>query len=381
MFVSHASGDRLALTGKYLLRFIKEVESRLNSVDPRQGDSRRLFLDRRDIEFGDAWETALQQAVCCSRALLCLVSPRYLISEWCGKELQVFLHRRDDANRDGTSPEIVNWIFPLIWDFGPRTRSLPRVLSQFQYRPPEADDDFFEVGIVGYYRQGRWKAVNKIIDGFVRQLAKMFERQPGGLPHAAGLPAMLRDIRNALAAEIENDPYVLQVRTSNAAITRLPVDWLNKVSDGGSVGSLVFPERDAVADETTSMARRGQILLLIALVSESPSAFPWYRVDADGNGRLSNQIAVLLITDGETVETCISQQNLWKQLGAAECTSLNEFPARFRRMAMTLRRERIGSDPGTAVTSSALSDAASAAGIPTAGQPVLSVNGVVGRRP
>ena len=81
VFVSHASGDRLALTGKYLLRFIKEVESRLNSVDPRQGDSRRLFLDRRDIEFGDAWETALQQAVCSSRALLCLVSPRYLISE------------------------------------------------------------------------------------------------------------------------------------------------------------------------------------------------------------------------------------------------------------------------------------------------------------
>ncbi|MFM7058751.1 MAG: TIR domain-containing protein [Planctomycetota bacterium] len=51
------------------------------------------------MEWGDDWHESLRDAVCTARSLLCLISPSFLKSEWCGREYHVFSERREESSR------------------------------------------------------------------------------------------------------------------------------------------------------------------------------------------------------------------------------------------------------------------------------------------
>lgn len=101
VFVSNSSRDRLAFDKKYFTRFVKEFRERLLVLLGLDPGKSAVFVDEREIEWGDDWHESLQDAVCSTRSLLCLISPSYLKSDWCGREYQVFLCRRPvDNNSD-----------------------------------------------------------------------------------------------------------------------------------------------------------------------------------------------------------------------------------------------------------------------------------------
>ena len=69
------------------------------------------FRDMIDIDAGDEWEEKLAEALRTSGTLVCLYSNLYFDSNYCGKEFQVFVDRRelqDEAQRNGQ-------IVPILW--------------------------------------------------------------------------------------------------------------------------------------------------------------------------------------------------------------------------------------------------------------------------
>jgi FxsC-like protein len=87
------------------------------------------FLDRRDIVTGAVWNEFLAEAASTSLALVSICSRDYLNSDYCGKELQVFLNRF--AQQGGK----VSAIFPVLW--GQPSKSIHHSYSHLQY----TDDD------------------------------------------------------------------------------------------------------------------------------------------------------------------------------------------------------------------------------------------------
>ena len=61
------------------------------------------------------------------KMLVCLISPNYLGSTWCGRELEIFLQRLASQNPAAPKP----YIFPVWWELLPG-RSLPPKLSAYQ---------------------------------------------------------------------------------------------------------------------------------------------------------------------------------------------------------------------------------------------------------
>jgi len=53
----------------------------------------KIFLDIDEIKPGETWDKRLNQALACSRCLICIWSPKYFQSEWCVNELAIMRYR------------------------------------------------------------------------------------------------------------------------------------------------------------------------------------------------------------------------------------------------------------------------------------------------
>lgn len=72
----------------------------------------RIFLDKSEVEQGDAWPARLRRALAASRCLVAVWSPNYFQSQWCMKEYSVMRNRE---NRLGyrTTENPAGLILPL----------------------------------------------------------------------------------------------------------------------------------------------------------------------------------------------------------------------------------------------------------------------------
>src|SRR5262249_38891533 len=133
-FTSYARADR----DLYVDRFFEELREEVRRKGGLTGDVG--FFDTKSIETGDEWDQALGDALRTSRILICLCSPYYFKSSYCGKEYQVFCERREAWLRElSQTNERARVIFPVLWERP--DSSIPEIVSQFQY----SDDDFPEV--------------------------------------------------------------------------------------------------------------------------------------------------------------------------------------------------------------------------------------------
>ena len=137
LFASHSSADREATPRRcHLRKFITEIESLVARKLGLGKVESLIFVDERGIECGDEWRAVLSEAVRTSRALVCFVSPNYLQSDWCGKELQVFLDRQSGMQtKDATKK--TTWIFPILWEQLYTSEVLPERLAALQLRTPD----------------------------------------------------------------------------------------------------------------------------------------------------------------------------------------------------------------------------------------------------
>ncbi len=100
------------------------------------------FFDTSDIEAGAQWPATLSDALRTSRVAVCLYSPHYFNSTWCGKELQVFLERA--TNHRGPAPAPVP-IVPVIW--APSRQGLPEPVRTIQTHDDSFPENYSRLGL------------------------------------------------------------------------------------------------------------------------------------------------------------------------------------------------------------------------------------------
>lgn len=368
VFVSHSSHDRLAFGKKVFGKFIEEFRQPLEALLGVVSGKSAVFVDEREIEWGDEWHESLQDAVCRTRSLICLVSPQYLNSEWCGREYQVFLSRKQASGSkdEGTAP---SWIFPILWEALPGKRKLPAVISRFQYRLPEAPEDLEQRGLRYYCSTNKWTTVKKILDGMARQLADNFENHPDGLPDY-NLPLRLEEITSAFRHVSEQQPYRFQIYLSpsvsdqNRTALRQEFEFL---STGDVETWLPRP------DKMQSLLDQRQIPLFVVTNHDEIRSVEAECSQLPVTNACGHRLTVILISansDSPRHERVASQND---RIKIEPCTE-SSLAQTIQAVASRLRLESIGRDSGTRVNEPDLASAADLKGIPVQMAPILSAS-------
>jgi FxsC-like protein len=140
-FVSYARPDRQ--DDPYLLKFVEQLRTDL-SVKLRLSRTDALFFDTESLELGSEWNSRIRTALGTSKVLVSLCSPNYLGCEFCGREYQVFLQRREQSIAERADGEY-DVIIPLLWI--PPDVPLPRSIAQFQHSHGDMPDVYAVDGL------------------------------------------------------------------------------------------------------------------------------------------------------------------------------------------------------------------------------------------
>jgi hypothetical protein len=91
------------------------------------------FVDR-NIEPGQEWPEQIAEALATAKTMVCLYSPSYFRSPYCGKEMQVLLERRRNYIRANPGKKPSN-IIPVLWH--PVPWRIPKTLPDLQHKDDE----------------------------------------------------------------------------------------------------------------------------------------------------------------------------------------------------------------------------------------------------
>jgi MinD-like ATPase involved in chromosome partitioning or flagellar assembly len=89
LYISYSPANRDALLERFISDLSEEVRLRvgLGRASPV------TFFDMHELKLGEHWERTITEALGSSRTGVCLVSPRYLHSDHCGREFAVMVRR------------------------------------------------------------------------------------------------------------------------------------------------------------------------------------------------------------------------------------------------------------------------------------------------
>ncbi|MFM7925539.1 MAG: hypothetical protein ACKPJJ_35385, partial [Planctomycetaceae bacterium] len=108
------------------------------------------------------------------------MSPNYLRSDWCGRELQVFLKRIEQL-REQPDSDFQSFIFPVFWEGQHPPYDLPEVICRYQFRLTDVPAEYGRRGIAWFYRT-KSRSVARICESVADAVASAFSRRKGGIP-------------------------------------------------------------------------------------------------------------------------------------------------------------------------------------------------------
>jgi FxsC-like protein len=218
-FLSYARKDALDAKGE--ISYFKDFKDELTKwVSSALGPVAELnkdiaFYDQESIPLGADWDAELRNALQTSRVMICLLSPNYFASEYCGKEFEVF-SRRVRAHTDGLpagarAPQL---ILPVLWEKPSNIEGkMPDVIKSLQFSHSSLGADYARRGLqrlLWLQRPGNDEetAFKRFVDGLVDVVVQEFnanrQLQPlPGLPHLSKVPSAFH-----LRAEPEPPPPV-----------------------------------------------------------------------------------------------------------------------------------------------------------------------------
>ncbi|MCI0388873.1 MAG: FxsC protein [Acidobacteria bacterium] len=112
----------------YLTTFLKDLSKEIRIRRVSSKGEEVAYFDQHKLTRGDDWKQELLDALQTARTLVCLYSPNYFASEYCGKEWQVMHMRREQyleeqrlaKKQKAKLPRIIKpipWILPYPQDF------------------------------------------------------------------------------------------------------------------------------------------------------------------------------------------------------------------------------------------------------------------------
>ncbi len=203
-FLSYARRD--AVGNSYVNRFHKMLAERIGQLAALPtgiSDDEIGYVDTK-IEPGENWPDELAAALRMSKAFVCLYSPAYFNSDYCGKELQAFRSRLNAVTSSSASRATPPLIFPVLWDRADRLpKVLPQALRDIQYTYGLADELYNSEGLCQLMSLSRHH--DKRLEFFNRMAETIVQRiREHPLPPAEVLPP-LHDIASAFGVPTESD--------------------------------------------------------------------------------------------------------------------------------------------------------------------------------
>jgi internalin A len=239
------------------------------------------FYDRDSLRVGDKWNREITEALASSAMLLSIVTPRYVRSEWTGKELAFFLEHALEL-----PPDVSN-VMPVLWV--PPPEGVPEPLERFQMQLTSAPSDYMRVGLRDLVRRDRQHAI-------IKEYAKHMQKTAEAIANL-GTPVDLPDFDTLASAwgapAQQTEPVVAAVDFVLAAARADEVRNLRKSL--GSYGDSVFdwaPFYPQQNEQVRSLAQRAAANLKLLA--------QWAEVDDDLERRVrdaeaANRIVVLLV--------------------------------------------------------------------------------------
>lgn len=149
-FASYASNDRVAELRQFFEWDLPFEVRRLASLPSTAALHDVGFFDRSGLEHGEAWATALVDALRSSRTYLPMVTNSLLGSRNCAKELGLFLARVEAWSEERPGTPQPRLVLPLSWDPpGWLADKLPPVLSGLQDAAEDAGALYAQEGLRG----------------------------------------------------------------------------------------------------------------------------------------------------------------------------------------------------------------------------------------
>jgi hypothetical protein len=159
------------------------------------------FFDTTSIQLSVDFENSIIEALLTCRALVCMYSPAYFASEYCGKEVEIFLTRLEKyvlALSAGT-----NWpplVMPVLLYPPYELPAIPPVLAGIQYTDDDYPQAYREEGLLYLMkRNSQQEAYSDFLDAFARKL--IFVTKTYLLPPAEESPS-LSEVESAFHKEI-----------------------------------------------------------------------------------------------------------------------------------------------------------------------------------
>jgi hypothetical protein len=272
VFTSYAVPDRTKQMQKFMARFHEALRAKCGARSA-QAIRELVFFDFKSIEAGDEWTAVMAKAVGEAETLVCLVSPSYMNSSWCGKELEVFDQRI--AKLAGPPPKKpgARFVFPVLWEPDKR-RTLPAKLAKFQFLKKTWPRNY-----TGGLRQ--LADLSKYRDTFKQFVEDLADTVDTALASKTSLPPLTFDFTTiASAFDDKPQPYDIFFWSAVAA----GENW-EPVAGGRNIAAEVSaaaglmrvsvhpfaPESD-LARQCETLGKNRQILLVIADAHTPPSA-------------------------------------------------------------------------------------------------------------
>jgi FxsC-like protein len=176
-FLSYARGEADVDVQKFYEDLCDQIRQRAGlKIDHQVG-----FLDTQNIQLGDQWPQRLYDALSTSHCFLALCSPRYFLSEFCGKEWRFFSERLDEyENRTNIRAPA---LLPIKWF--PMSNMHP-VAESIQYSAARLG--------VAYNEHGLWELIKlqrhhdnywKFVIELAKDIVETAQRHPIPRPASA----------------------------------------------------------------------------------------------------------------------------------------------------------------------------------------------------
>jgi FxsC-like protein len=192
LFFSYSRSDK---ANRFLMQFYKdlaaEVRQKVGTFPSTSPDSEVIYLDTEEPP-GGHWEQDLVGHLQSSNALVCVYSPSYFNSDYCGKEFAVFQSRLMASNPQDPPP----LMFPVLWDMNERVRTaIVSNVSGIQYTHAEFPEEYELEGLC-YLMRLRQSEYQGFLHHFTKMMADAIEKQKVPMPPLSVFP----DLKTAASA-------------------------------------------------------------------------------------------------------------------------------------------------------------------------------------
>ncbi|MFO1434175.1 MAG: toll/interleukin-1 receptor domain-containing protein [Candidatus Competibacteraceae bacterium] len=307
----------------YLEIFFEEICKGVAGLTNEYPD-KVAYRDKDRLKIADFWSRQLVQGLQNSDVLLAIVSPAYLGSENCGREVQFFIER---LNRLSDDQQQSYRIIPVFWEdtyfcFNGLNKNTSEFLKRLQWNQEGMPKDYPIMGIGQMYRLMNNRACAQVVEQIARRIVDLANLEPrlcylpgeddfsdlpsafkrredipvGDIPVASGLTGT-----NVvyIVANKDNQPESWQpFNNDNITIEQATQNGLKKAGQTGTYYNLKFP-RNLLRKIQDARDRNSPVLMVLDHHALSTPEFKSPLRRYDGADYLNVGLVTASGSDGE----------------------------------------------------------------------------------